>query len=656
VNSVPGETQTVRQHAQALLGAIGISRIIVVDDEYSEGRHEVEELLGICTALDAADAAKLAHFGEIDFEADREIWAEAVRKRWVELSGEARKEAITSAYAINTVQTFSGPSAAHEEQPQGQEGSLEHTPEASGQPPAGDAEMGLRAEQVTSVAGGGAGVVPVPVDSRAAESLEEVIAGLDECVFVALSLRQWREQADQLLADEMAATTVFLFDRNFEREQQGSENEGFNLVREVQNKRIGYCGLISHTVQLGGEYDAWRQLAEEHSLSRDKFVVIAKERLTGESPDHYSFLRMLRLVALSGRCANVKAAAWKVFEESVSAAKAAMERLSVLDFDQIVFASSRREGVWEPDTLFRVFGIFMRREARTRLYQDQTVPAAVTEARRVSAIPEEVAAALGNESPSREALRIQRFETYELDETLNRFCLPLDLGDVFERASNGRRYILLAQPCDLMVRKDGKRSYEDKKFGRTGALVELLVDRTQEEAKESWAELPFYDPDTGAQAYADFAKVHQVRLAVLDLCVLSTDGAAAIEADDGCPDFVIEPWKLRCKRLRKFFAAALARYEELAGKGVKDELKVLALPALSETLRVPATVDGTTLRYGLKRVMRFRQPWSGALLTAFARYHARAAFEHPFDHRVPMSVESNDDECAGVDDGLDGEA
>ena len=61
---------------------------------------------------------------------------------------------------------------------------------------------------------------------------------------------------------------------------------------------------------------------------------------------------------------------------------------------------------------------------------------------------------------------------------------------------------------------------------------------------------------------------------------------------------------------------------------------MLALPRLSTTVRVQATVIDQTVQYDLKRVMRLRQPRSGALLTAFAQYQARVAFEHPFDHRV----------------------
>ena len=634
MSSAAPTAETVRQHAERLLSSIGISRIVVVDDEYSVDRPEVEELLGICTELQAGQAVELPHLDDIDFEAVREIWAARVRERWRELGETARQEVLDRAHSLE------------------EEGSLQDAGDRSSE----DKAPPLRTAEI-DVPEPGAGDTPdgaVPADSvdmSAAKSLKEILHGLKECEFMALSLREWKKRSDELLAGETAATTVFLFDRDFGREQEDAENEGVNLVREVQVKKVGYCGLISHTIPVGGEQEAWLQLAAEHSLVRDKFVVIAKERLTGESPDHYSFLRMLRLVALSARCARLKSTAWDVFEASVTVAQTAMERLSVLDFDQIVLASSRREGVWEPDTLFRVFGILMRREARTRLYQDREIQMAVAEARRISAIPEEVADALGEENPSQEALRIQRFETYESDETLNRFYCPLELGDIFETAA-GRQYILLTQPCDLMVRQSGKRNYDDK-YGRSGALVELVADHATKRAKESWQKVPFYNPETGAPAYADFVKVHHVQLTVLDLCALQGAGSAEIEIDAACPEGLIEPWKKRYKRLQSFFAKALDGYEELRKKQVKDELKLLALPVPSATIQLAATVSGKTVGYDLKRVMRLLQPWSGFLLTAFAQYQARAAFEHPFDHRLPMEVEANGGEGPDENSGTD---
>ena len=122
---------------------------------------------------------------------------------------------------------------------------------------------------------------------------------------------------------------------------------------------------------------------------------------------------------------------------------------------------------------------------------------------------------------------------------------------------------------------------------------------------------------------------------MLDLCALREDGVASIDMDGGSPELLIEPWKIRYERLRGFFKKALTRYEGLEGKQFRDDLKLLALPSLSTTVRVQPTASSHAVQYGLKRVMRLRQPRSGALLTAFAQYQARAAFAHPFDPRIP---------------------
>ena len=580
--------ETLRTHAKELFTNIGVSRIIVVDDEYAIA--DVEDLLGICAAVDPTLAAALPHLDEIAFNAPREIWTDAVREVWNRLNVTQCQELVARARV------------------------------------AGAAEPLL----VTS------GDVAEEIDdATAASSLEDILGLLDDCEYITLSLGEWKLRSGALLADESANSTVLLFDRDFSREEEDTADGGFELIREMQAKNTGYCGLISHTIPRGGEYDAWLELADKHTLDRDRFVVISKARLNGDARDHYGFLGMLRLVALSDRFAVVKSKAWSIFQDSVDKAKEAMERLSILDFDRIVFESSRREGVWEPDTLFRVFGILMRRQAQLRLHEE-AISSAVAQARTVSAVPEEIAAAVRNESASQEALRIQRFEAYESGDDLNRSHAPIELGDIFETESNKKRYILLAQPCDLMVRSNGKRSYDDK-LGRTAALVEL-ADKQAREAM-SCGELPFYDKQTGKSAFANFGRAHQVQLVVLDLCAVRADGSAAIRVNAASSELLIAPWKARYKELHRVFKTALGRWEQLGNRQVDNELKSLALPRFSTTVRVDAAVEGEIVQYGLKRVMRLRQPRSGALLTSFAQYQARAAFKHVFGPRPDVEDE-----------------
>ena len=586
--------EAVGRDAQLLFDRIGVTRIIVVDDEY--GELEVEELLGLCTELGGTQASSLRHLGDIDFQADRDVWADGVRAKWSELDHRERREVLVEARdaAFDTLAP-----------------TVEDEPD--------DAQS---------------------VDTRAAASLELILHHLEECEYLPLSLSEWRVQAEGFLADDQAESTLLLFDRDFSREEDGTDHEGLNLIREVQRSGVGYCGLITHTVELDDESEEWRRLADSHGLDPDGFLVLAKERLTGDDLDYYGFLGMLRLVALNRRFSAVKSSAVGVFKEASKRAESAVEALSVLDFDRIVFSSPRHEGVWEPDTLFRVFGILMRLGAQDQLHRNAEVVNAFAGARGVSAIPEDLVATLGHGHPSGEALRIQRFETYDCGERLNRFHSPVELGDIFEMPS-GRRFVLLAQPCDLMVRAVGKRSYEDKKQNRTATLAELVVGR--ETRKETWGELPFYDESTGKSAFADFAKTHQVRLAVLDLCVLREDGSATMDLDTGCPEWLIEPWKMRYGVLRGFFCKALSRYGQV-DRSQSEELRKLVLPAASFTLGLGPVAGSRSVEYTLKRVMRLRQPWSGALLTACSQFQARAAFDHAFDHRSALEGANSDGE------------
>lgn len=494
-------------------------------------------------------------------------------------------------------------------------------------------------------------------DAVAALGLQQLLADLPDFTFETLSLGQWNEARDRYLADEEEARhTLFLFDRDFRRENASSD-EGLNLVREVQRQGASLCGLITHTVPVGAEHEAWDNLSRDHDLDRDRFLVIAKQRLwVDDGPTHYSFLRMVRLAALSNRCGAMKNAAWRIFADSVEAAKEAMERVSVLDFDQIVLASSRREGVWEPDTLFRIFSVFMRREARRRMHEDEEadLPSKVRDARSVSVIPGDGEDVYGSEPPCPEAIRVHRFELFESPEYINRHHLPIDLGDVFQDG-RGTRYILLSQPCDLMVRSTGRRAYDDK-CTRQVVLAELVRATGKSGLKDYWEKIDWFDEATGQPAYVDFAKAHDVRLAVLDLCVLNDDGRASIDVSGAAPGGLIDPWQKHGEKVRKMFRTATNRFNELEKnlkkKQEKDTLRKALLPTASLSARFDVNVSGDVVTYDVKRVGRLLQPRAGAILTRFAQYRSRAAFEHDLDHRAPRTSTEDGDgqsesDCSG---------
>lgn len=164
-----------------------------------------------------------------------------------------------------------------------------------------------------------------------------------------------------------------------------------------------------------------------------------------------------------------------------------------------------------------------------------------------------------------------------------------------------------------------------------------MIGKANSQEKQSWAEIAWYDETTGASGYVDFAKSHHVRLAVLDLCVLTADGSASIDLQGESPVGLIEPWQKHFEGLKKLFGGALRGYRELEKKNVTAELRKLALPTASLSAKFEVRVEGNVVKYDMRRVSRLNQPRAGALLTSFAQYRSRAAFEHDLDHRNPLS-------------------
>ena len=218
MNSTTANRESARQDASKLLHTVGVSRIVMVDDEYAA---RVEELLGICEELGAAGAAKLPHLDGIDPEDPDDLRNDTIRKVWITLDKTEHRRMLAEARQSYATLT----------------------------PASTDGESG---------------------DDEAASSLDDILKGLGDLDFVPLSLGEWKDQADGYLADDKAGETLLLFDRDFSTEQAGAENEGLKQIQEAQSTNVGYCGLVTHTVPLRKEYEAWKSLSDEYNLNRDK--------------------------------------------------------------------------------------------------------------------------------------------------------------------------------------------------------------------------------------------------------------------------------------------------------------------------------------------------------------------------------------------------
>ena len=227
-------------------------------------------------------------------------------------------------------------------------------------------------------------------------------------------------------------------------------------------------------------------------------------------------------------------------------------------------------------------------------------------------------------APEHRIWPIQRLEMYEDSAYINALHLPIELGDIFER-NGGRLFMLIAPPCDLMVRSKGRRLDSMKE----AILAEIIDEVSDERLSVTW-ELPQFDKTT--KRYIDFKKTFSVRLSGLDLCVFNADGTSSITIDQPISGNLIPPWTARYAVLQQELKPIIKKIEA-NWKAVAIRSNLLnSLGIDHDGMFVPTVKSSThTLEYNFKRLARLLSPRSNALLTSYGQFISRSAFEHDLE-------------------------
>lgn len=563
-----------KEMLHSLFGIMGIQKVIVVDDQLSTPL-DFEKIVGairakVVAAGDEPVALEIEEFAGIPLTPEVEVWRGKVEQKWNALEIE-RKDAIGRAL----------------------------------------------------------GVVEEPESKESERHVLERILGDAKPDF--LSLTEWKTRADELIAAAKAGATLFLFDQDM-RENAGREDEGMNIIshllkNECQTGPV-YFGLFSNTVGADDEHDHHIAFMEKYGLGEmgDRFAVISK---SGLDTQPRNLACRLKRVAISPRCSALKSGIFTAVEKAMLQAKKDVEGLHIYDFEHLVFRSSYNEGVWEVDTLLRLFSVFFRESARATAATDGAIRKAAEDVRKVVSYPYRP-----NDAPAAKVRDIARLELYETAKHLQTHRIPIELGDIFKKKGGKQLYMLLEQPCDLMV-----RGGNDNKGKRNVEFVTLApIEFIKGDAPQAMSKLEYYSDDKEKEAYVRLEKCVTVPICILDLCVCSDDGVAKLDVGKKCPDGMIPAWQERYKILTSKAEALLAQYKGLVRKdgveipgltpAIKDMLQATVLQAVPGVVTGKIDLDAKKIVYAIERVGNLRQPWSGGILREYAYHKARDAFEH----------------------------
>lgn len=567
---------TARDFVAQLFSIMGIDRVVVVDDAYSASP-QVADILGACIAF--ANAGKLDLVRTIPQFKDLELPADDVDicRRHIEAVVNEMDEDERKSIAVQLVD-------------------------------AGDQRWDQ--EDLTRTA------------------LNDLLSAYDVKQF---SLQEWQSARDTLLSPESAQRTLFLFDQDMTA-NGGSDSEGIAIIADLlRNSALPamHCGLVSHTVPEHHEFDTWNKLARDNDLDNHKgrFAVLSKAHLRSD-PQAFAF--RLKRVAISPRCDSLKTMVCEAIEKAHNAATQRLNSLNIYDFEQIVFQSSYLEGVWEADTLIRIFNLFHRDEARKIASANADLRRTADDVRRVVTLPFKP-----TDAPKSSSCKIRRLELYEDGEFLNAHHCPVELGEVFQKTNGSKQFILIGQPCELMVRGDGRR------HGLAEVVLAKVV-RKEPRNKRACFKLAFFDAETFAHAWVDFHETISVKTSILDLAAFQSDGSTQLTLDQPMPSRLIPAWQERFAVLNAEFATTVERYgQALTNAG--GQLSASADDAMQHMLTntVTGVVKGSikfqgakAVSYDFRRVCRLKEPIASAMLRSYAGYFSRDAFEHDFTRAI----------------------
>ncbi len=578
----PTERENAHEAVGQLFEKLAITRVVCVDDVYALPSN-YDAAAGLIVELDAAERAKqIIGNEEIPLHQEYDIWIEPFRLWWEGLA-ESRRRLLLQRLA--------------------------------------DAQSGDDSGKNEP-------------DLKAADALSEFFVKQE---FVPLSFTQWKVERERYLSEAENNKTLFLFDEDL-RNDGGTETGGRELIRNVlasDSALTAMCGLLSHNIPADQEFEIWKRFkSDEYDFKSDRVVPVSKHTLEA-SP--LEFARAIKLTVLNPYCHALATHSAKLIRTAQKKAQARLGEINIYDFERLVFRLSNREGIWEPDTLFRLHNLFQRIEARSLANRSRKLRALAEQIRSVSDIPTED----DTKEKRVDSWKIQRLELYETEDFINRSFLPIELGDVFELTKGNKakkpRYMLLAQPCDLMVRsKTGNR-----KKTITQVVLARIANSRPEITQDAYFELPYFDPDSGDSAYVNFTDSHLVSLHALDLCAFNADGVATLKTSDK-PKNIILAWRKHHQHILEFFKSVIDNRKQVHklvlsfNEGKKTE-KQIALsiidsvvdPEFSSPPLFTLSVDNAakSVRFDCRRVGRFEPNHAAALWTKYSNFASRAAFD-----------------------------
>lgn len=445
-----------------------------------------------------------------------------------------------------------------------------------------------------------------------------------------MSLSEWKEKAAGY--DKASVETLFLIDKEFTKEGFSSD-EGTEVLKELIRKYSDVEPpnfiLFTHTCRSANDEehlrrDIFNQFKADDSFNFESFnfQVLSKSVAYDKSHANTRLFSCIRAIFVRKLFSQMAHGLRKEIIKSIDDVTDKLISTNVYGLDKSIFGSSISEGISELELLQRIYSLSQRAAVTSVLTSGENIVRELTKLRQLR---------LQTETPCEEVLDLDLFKKIRSEEfwyngeDINKTHSPIVCGDIFKIKKN--EFILLSQPCDTILRNNGKRKAN---MAILAPIKKYQIDDPQRfEAKfqECASKIfTFVFRETNIENSFWCINLNQavpVSLDILDLCSFNGLGKVEFRMNQDIPPLLHLDGQV----------AKFLRFREL-GEQIDSFPCQLRLDTgifgVQNVLPDLQYIEGEGWFSNLTRVRRLDSVYSEHALNKYFSYKSRKAFEHDF--------------------------
>ena len=416
-------------------------------------------------------------------------------------------------------------------------------------------------------------------------------------------------------------------------------NSGMKLLAPFKDADYVSCGLFSNRFEIDEEIIHWGDCDSAKNI-----YPLSKSRVA----DCEAFLLGLRNIVWLRQISDIKCQILELYDEAFKKAQDDLELLDPASFDWAIIKSSAHEGCWEFDMMKRIMQLLLNRHVEKLMTEGEDFPKIqeLTQIlKKISDFPQ------CKDTPNSELLKdYYKSEVYADISYVNNTYSQIANGDIFEIEGKGK-YMLCCQPCNLELRKNASRKSSEFVYllpiEKTFILTEDSLEQGKKQNKQLYRSI-LHQLSNEESVCVNLAANVRINPRILDLVSYNKEGRAIIDTNKEhindsnimqanmlahyhkIYSTICNQVKL-CKKIDSLPKNTIEKSEKLA------LLKMLKKPfemASEGLISLDYNPDTGIINFKIRRIGRYKEPFSQIVLNDFMNYLSRQALPNDFSKMI----------------------